>query len=379
MKIVIAPDSFKGSLTAQEAAQAIRTGVLDAIPDAECVIVPMADGGEGTVRSLVDATGGTLVTTSVTGPLGRPVSAHYGLLGDSHTAVIEMSAASGIQYVNAATRDPLTTTTYGTGELILDALDRGVDALIVGLGGSATNDGGAGMAQALGVSLRDADGRELDRGGAALQALDRIDVTRLDPRLHHCTITLASDVTNPLVGPEGSSHVFGPQKGATPAMVERLDAALAHYADVIHDQLDRDVAHTPGAGAAGGLGAGFLAFTRATMSSGVGVVVEATRLREQARGADYCITGEGGIDAQTRFGKTPMGTAQAVKEVAPGCIVVALAGFIGEGIASLREVGIDAVLGILPGVCTLDEALDPARAKENLTRTACNVARLFRS
>lgn len=378
MKVVIAPDSFKGSLSAQQAAKAIRQGVLRAQPNAECIMVPMADGGEGTVRSLVDATGGRMVTAHVTGPLGKGVEASYGLLGDGRTGVIEMAAASGIQFVDARTKNPLITTTYGTGELILDALDHGVNALIIGLGGSATNDGGAGMAQALGVRLLDKKGNPLPFGGAALADLMTVDCSQLDPRLSDVTINLASDVTNPLTGEHGASHVFGPQKGATPEMVERLDASLAHYARIIREQTGRNIEQVPGAGAAGGLGAGFLAFTNATMRSGVDLVVEATGLKAKATGAQYCITGEGGIDFQTRYGKTPVGTARAVKEAAPECTVIALAGNVGSGIEQLYDSGIDAIFGILPGVCTLEEAVTAEQAQANLARTAENVARLFK-
>ncbi|MCH4208757.1 glycerate kinase [Bifidobacterium sp.] len=377
MKIVIAPDSFKGSLTAQQAAEAIRRGVLRAQPGAECVMVPMADGGEGTVRSLVDATGGRIVTARVTGPLGGGVEASYGLLGDGRTGVIEMAAASGIRFVDAHTGNPLITTTYGTGELMLDALDQGVDSLIIGMGGSATNDGGAGMAQALGARLLDKEGNPLPFGGAALADLATVDCSQLDPRLGAVIIKLASDVTNPLTGEHGASHVFGLQKGATPEMIERLDACLAHYAHTILEQTGRDVAQVPGAGAAGGLGAGFLAFTNATMRSGVDLVVDATGLKAKAAGAQYCITGEGGIDLQTRYGKTPVGVAQAVKEAVPDCTVIALAGNVGGGIEQLYDAGIDAIFGILPGACTLEEAVALEQAQANLARTAENVARLF--
>lgn len=375
MKIVIAPDSFKGSLTAQEAVQAIRAGILRALPEAECIGVPMADGGEGTVRSLVDATGGRVVHVSVTDPLGRPTHAEYGILGDGRTAVIEMAAASGIQYVDETTRNPLTATTYGTGELIEDALDHGMDDIIVGLGGSATNDGGAGMAQALGVRLLDADGVPLPFGGAALAELSTVDMSGLDPRLAGVRIRLASDVTNPLTGARGASAVFGPQKGATAGMVERLDGALAHYAAVIREQLRREIESVPGAGAAGGLGAGFLAFTEASMQSGIDLVIEATGLIALAEGADYCFTGEGSIDSQTQYGKTPVGVARAVKQASPNCTVVALAGCVGTGVDQLHDLGIDAIFGIMPGVCTMRDAVD--HAVENLSRTAENVARLL--
>lgn len=377
MKVLIAPDSFKGSLTAREAAEAIAEGVRDALPDAEIVQVPMADGGEGTVQSLIDATGGIPVTKQVTGPLGAPVDATYGMLGDGRTAVIEMAEASGIGYVDDRTRNPRITTTFGTGELVRDALDRGARSIIIGLGGSATNDGGAGMAQALGVHLLDADGNELPGGGAALARLATVDISELDPRLAETELCLASDVTNPLTGERGASAVFGPQKGADPDTVRELDSALRHYARVLREQLDRDIEEVPGAGAAGGLGAGFLAFTEARMQSGISLVIEATHLRELVAGADLCITGEGGIDAQTRYGKTPFGVAQAVKEVEPDCPVVALAGCVGDAAEDLLGQGIDAIFGILPGPCSLAQAITAART--NLRRTARSVAALAAS
>lgn len=377
VKVLIAPDSFKGSLTAKQAADAIETGVLKAVPNAQCVKVPMADGGEGTVQSLVDATNGKIVTVKVTGPLSAPVDAAYGLLGDGKTAVIEMAAASGIQFVDDQTKNPFITTTRGTGELIENALDRGISNIIVGLGGSATNDGGSGMARALGVRFLDGRGDSLPEGGLALEDLATIDVSDLDPRLDGVSITLASDVTNPLTGPTGASAVFGPQKGATPEMVERLDASLKHYAKLIDRQLGRDIADIPGAGAAGGLGAGFLAFTDARMRSGVETVVEVTGLKSKACDVDYCFTGEGGIDFQTQYGKTPMGTAQAVKEVAPDAKVIALAGNVGDGVEVLYGLGIDAIFGVLPGACALSEAIREDNAERNISRTAENVMRLL--
>lgn len=374
MKIVIAPDSFKGSLTARQAADAIERGVRRATPDADIISIPMADGGEGTVRALVDATGGRLISVRVTGPLGEPVAATYGILGDGTTAVIEMAEAAGLHLVGT-TPDPLHATTRGVGELILDALGHGAERIIVGLGGSATNDGGAGMAQALGVRLLDADGRNLPGGGAALADLDRIDCTGLDPRVTRTPIILASDVTNPLTGPDGASAVFGPQKGATPAMVEQLDQALSHYAAVIHRDTGRSVGIIPGAGAAGGLGAGFLAFTDTTMRSGIDLVIEIVGLKERAVCADYCFTGEGRIDGQTQYGKTPMGVARAVREVAPSCRVIALAGSVGEDVEQLNALGFAAVFSIQPGAVSLQEAL--AGASRNLERTAEQVMRLL--
>ena len=283
-------------------------------PDAEYVMVPMADGGEGTVRSLVDATQGHMRSAKVLNPLQFETTAEYGILGNTgdedKTAVIEMAAASGIQFVTESTRNPLVTTTYGTGQLMMHALDDGARTIILGVGGSATNDGGAGMAEALGVRFLDAHGDPIPRGGEFLDRLVTVDVSGVDPRIARTRILIASDVTNPLVGPTGASAVFGPQKGATPQMVTQLDNNLAHYAAVIKDQLGIDVAHTPGAGGAGGLGAGLLAFTQSMMRAGVDIVSSTVRLVERAEGADYCFTGEGGIDFQTKFGKTPMGVGQ---------------------------------------------------------------------
>ncbi|TCD53877.1 glycerate kinase [Alloscardovia theropitheci] len=397
MKIVVAPDSFKGSLTAQQAADAIEIGIRRVLPQANIVTVPMADGGEGTVQSLVDATGGYLVTAEVVNPLGKMCRAQYGFLGNTSlndksvhddttheenslgdcTAVIEMAQASGIQFVNELTMNPLTATTYGTGQLIKDALDRGATKIIVGLGGSATNDGGAGMAQALGVHLKDADGNELDFGGAELARLESIDCSQMDERLKYVEIILASDVTNPLTGSRGASAVFGPQKGASDDMIMQLDAALMHYAKIIREQCGRDVENIPGSGAAGGLGAGFLAFTRASIKPGVSVMIEATHLKEKAVGADLCITGEGGIDSQTQYGKTPLGVAQAVKDAAQQCTVIALAGKVGSGAEILYDMGIDAIFGIIPGVSTMSEAIE--QASENVSRMAENVVRLVHS
>ncbi|KAB7787024.1 glycerate kinase [Bifidobacterium cebidarum] len=384
MKFVIAPDSFKNCMTAREAAEAIRSGLSAVFPDAEYDMVPMADGGEGTVQALVDATGGTLRQATVLDPLQRSVSATYGLLGadgaeragnGATTAVIEMAAASGIGFVNEATENPLAATTYGTGQLIRAALDDGARRIIIGIGGSATNDGGAGMAEALGVRFLDAHGNAIARGGGALGQLSAIDVTGLDPRINATEILIASDVANPLTGPQGASAVFGPQKGATEAMVGQLDANLAHYAAMISSQLGRDVARMPGAGAAGGLGAGLLAFTNASMRPGVEIVAQTVRLAQRAADADYCITGEGGIDAQTQHGKTPIGVARAVRQNNPNIGVIALAGYVGSGIGPLYDLGIDAIFGIVPGAATLERAL--AEGAHNLRRTAENVARLI--
>lgn len=360
MKIVIAPDSYKGSLTAAEVAEAMAAGVRRVWPDAEVALVPMADGGEGTVQALVDATGGRLITATVRGPLGDPVEATFGMMGDGETAVIEMAQASGLPLVPRDRRNPLVTTTYGTGELILRALDEGARRLIIGIGGSATNDGGAGMAQALGARLLDSDGRDLEPGGGALERLARIDVTGLDPRLRAVEVTVACDVDNPLTGPRGASAVFGPQKGATPEMVARLDAALHRWAEVIRRDLGRDVEAVPGAGAAGGLGAGLMAFLDAELRRGVEIVVEATGLERHLPGADLCLTGEGNTDFQTVRGKTPMGVAAAARR--HGVPVICLSGGLGRDYRQIYDVGIDVALPIVPGPVDLDTAIREASA-----------------
>lgn len=376
MKFVIAPDSFKGSLTAKQAAKAMKTGLARVYPDADYTLVPMADGGEGTVQSLVDATHGHFYTEQVTGPLGTQVAAKFGILGDGQTGVIEMSQASGIQFVNEQTRNPLITTTYGTGELILKALDQGISKLILGIGGSATNDGGAGMAQAIGAQLLDQAGNQIEVGGGQLDQLEKIDISKVDPRIKDLEILIASDVTNPLVGPDGASAVFGPQKGATPEMVKVLDDNLRHYAEIIKRDLHVDLADYPGAGAAGGLGAGLLAFTNSTMEKGVEIVVEYSGLKEKAQGADFVFTGEGGIDFQTKFGKTPYGVALATKQVAPNAPVIVIAGSVGDGINELySEKSIDAIFTSVAGVKTLQEALDTAT--HDVAQVAENIGRLI--
>lgn len=371
---VLAPDSFKESMTAKEVCLAMEKGLRKAFPDARYVHVPMADGGEGTVQALVDATGGRLCALEVTGPLGEPVTAQYGLLGDGETAAIEMASASGLQQVPPDRRNPLRATTYGTGELIRACLDRGVRRIIVGIGGSATNDGGAGMAEALGARFLDAAGQPLPRGGGSLWELARIDVSGLDPRLQQTRLVVACDVDNPLCGERGASRVFGPQKGATAAMAEQLDAALAHYAETARRQLGRDVRDVPGAGAAGGLGAGLLLFTQAELRRGVEIVIDYTGLREKVAAADVVLTGEGGIDFQTKFGKTPHGVAQVAK--AAGKRVIAIAGTIGDGADALYAEGIDAIFGIAPGPAALPQLL--ADGPRNVERACESIGRLLR-
>ncbi|MCM3338935.1 glycerate kinase [Paenibacillus sp. MER TA 81-3] len=370
MKVIIAPDSFKESLSALEACHAIEKGWRKVFPDAEVVKVPMADGGEGTVQSLVDATGGRLIHCEVTGPLGTPVKAFYGMLGDGKTAIIEMAAASGLALVPQELRNPLVTTTRGTGELIVSALNEGVSTIILGLGGSATNDGGAGMAQALGVRLLAEDGFDIGQGGGELQCIARIDMSEADPRLKQVTFVAACDVDNPLTGERGASAVFGPQKGAGADMVRQLDDNLVHYAAMIKEYLGSDVEQIPGAGAAGGLGAGVLAFLGAELKRGVDIVIEATGLASQVRDADLVITGEGRIDSQTIYGKTPMGVAKTAKLY--GVPVIGLAGTLSDGHEVVHEHGIDMVFTIVPGVCSLDDAM--RQAAGNMEQTARNIA-----
>ena len=370
--IILAPDSFKESLTAQQVCVAMQAGLEQVFPDARYVHVPMADGGEGTVQSLVDATGGTVRRAWVTGPLGGEVEAAFGILGDGETAVVEMAAASGLELVPSADRDVRRATTYGTGELISVCLDLGARRLVLGIGGSATNDGGAGMAQALGAQLLDGSGRTLPLGGAALANLARIDVSGLDPRLRDCAIEVASDVTNPLTGPTGASAVYGPQKGATPADVTELDDALEHYADIVRRDLGRSVGQVPGAGAAGGLGAGLLAFTRARIDSGIDIVIRLTGLVDHIAQADLVLTGEGRMDGQTRYGKTPFGVASVAR--AAGTPVIGIAGSVGEGIEELAEY-FDAIIPVIGRVAPLPEVL--AEAASNVERTCANVGRLI--
>ncbi|MBS1165646.1 MAG: glycerate kinase [Proteobacteria bacterium] len=374
MKIVIAPDSFKESLSAFEVANNIRAGFSEIFPDADYVVMPVADGGEGTVEAMVAATCGKIVNLSVTGPLGSPVNAFFGITGDMQTAVIEMAAAGGLTLVPPDVRDPVSTTTFGVGEIILAALDKGARHLIVGIGGSATNDGGAGMLQALGVRLLDAEGKALGHGGGELGRLASIDVSDLDPRLAECRIEVACDVDNPLVGPRGASAVFGPQKGATPDKVALLDANLAHYASLIKAVLGVDVAYFPGAGAAGGLGAGFKAFLGAVLKPGAEIVTTAVGLDAAVIDADLVITGEGRIDGQTIHGKTPVGVANVAKRY--GKPVIGIAGCLGKDADAVYSHGIDAVFSVLSRSCSLAEAF--AEAGENLRGTAHNVAATLR-
>ncbi len=374
MKIVIAPDSWKESLTALEVANAIEDGFRQIFPDAEMIKIPMADGGEGTVEAMVAATQGRIVNLSVTGPLGEPVDAFYGLSGNEQQAFIEMAAASGLESVPAARRDPRITTSWGTGELIRHALDAGVRHIIIGLGGSATNDGGAGMVQALGAGLLDAHGEQIAFGGEALRQLERIDLTHLDPRLAECRIEVACDVTNPLTGNDGATAVFGPQKGATPEMVQQLDRALAHYGNVIERDLDKSVMTLQGGGAAGGMGVALYAFCGADLRQGIEIVTQALGLDDAVRGADLVITGEGRIDSQTIHGKVPIGVARVAKRYQ--LPVIGIAGSLTADVEVVYDHGLDAIFSVIPRICTLDDAL--VNAAENLRMTARNIAAVIK-
>lgn len=372
-KVVIAPDSFKESLSALEVAEAIERGFRQVYPQAQYVKLPMADGGEGTVDSMVAATGGEIVWVEVTGPLGQPVQAFYGLLGDGETAVIEMAAASGLHLAPKALRDPRITTSYGTGELILAALERGVKAIILGIGGSATNDGGAGMMQALGARLLDDKQNPLLPGGAALAQLAQIDLSEVDPRLQQVSVTAACDVDNPLCGPHGASAVFGPQKGATPEMVTQLDSALSHFGSLLQQATGREVINTPGAGAAGGMGAALLGMLNARLRPGIEIVIETLRLEEALCDADLVITGEGRLDSQSIHGKTPIGVARVAKR--HGLPVIGIAGSLSKDYQVVHQHGIDAAFSVLDRIVTLDEAL--TEAADNLEVTARNVAAVW--
>ena len=373
MKIVVAPDSFKGSVTALQAANAIEQGLRQVFPDADIDKIPMADGGEGTVQSLVDATGGNIQTQRVLGPLGNKVDAQFGILADEETAVIEMASASGLTLVPTDKRNPLLTTTYGTGQLIRAALEKGCRRLIIGIGGSATNDGGAGMAEALGVQFLQADGNPIARGGGGLGELDSIDNTNVHPAIVETTTIVACDVNNPLTGQEGASHVYGPQKGATPEMVKTLDTHLEHYDNVLTRTLGQSYNDIPGAGAAGGLGAGLMAFLNAKLQLGVDIMIDAVKLKDRIKGASLVFTGEGQLDFQTAFGKTPVGVAKVAKE--HNIPVIAIAGGIGDGAEAVYNVGIDAMLGIVQAPMSLEDAVEDAL--QLITDTAEQAARLI--
>lgn len=372
--IVLAPDSFKESMTAKEVCEAMEKGIKTVWKDAEVFQVPMADGGEGTVDALVDATHGERIPVQVTGPiLGTTVSTYFGMLGDGRTAVIEMAKANGIDLLPKSQRNPLKTSTYGTGEMIKAALDHGAEKIIIGIGGSVTNDGGSGMANALGVDFLDVTGEKLEPCGGSLDKLHKIDTSNIDPRLSTVGVLIASDVTNPLTGEHGASKVFGPQKGATSEMVDILDNNLKNYAAVIHEELGIDIDQVAGAGAAGGLGAGLLAFTNSQLRSGIEIVIDVTGLEEYIKKADYVFTGEGGMDFQTKFGKAPYGVSKLAQKY--GKPTFACAGYIGENVDVLYDEGMTAIFGILSRNGSLEEILSDGKA--NIERTAENIIRVL--
>ncbi|MGG7872048.1 glycerate 2-kinase [Klebsiella aerogenes] len=370
MKIVIAPDSYKESLSASEVAQAIEKGFREIFPDAQYVSVPLADGGEGTVEAMIAATQGTAHTALVTGPLGEKVNARWGMSGDGTTAFIEMAAASGLALVPPEKRNPLITTSRGTGELILQALEHGATSIIIGIGGSATNDGGAGMMQALGAKLCDANGSDIGNGGGSLNCLNSIDVSSMDPRLKHCAIRVACDVTNPLIGEQGASRIFGPQKGATEALIDELDNNLAHYASVIKKSLRVEVKDVPGAGAAGGMGAALMAFLGAELRSGIEIVTTALNLEEHIHDCTLVVTGEGRLDSQSINGKVPIGVAKVAKKYHKP--VIGIAGSLTRDVGVVHQYGIDAVFSVLTSIGSLEEAF--RGAFDNIYRASRNIA-----
>ncbi|WP_024695996.1 glycerate kinase [Pseudomonas syringae] len=373
MKIVIAPDSFKDSLSAQAVADAIASGLAEVWPDAELIKCPMADGGEGTIEALLDACNGQWMSAQVSGPLGTMIQAGWGWLAQSRTAIIEMAMASGLQLLTLAQRDACLTSTKGTGQLISAALDAGAQRIILAIGGSATNDGGSGMLSALGVRFLDRDDQPLPRGGLALAGLARVDLSGLDPRLADVRVEIAADVDNPLCGPNGASHIFGPQKGASPQQVLALDAALANFADHSALALGHDLRDSPGSGAAGGMGFAAKAYLNASFRAGVEVVAELTGLEQALVDADLVITGEGRFDAQTLRGKTPLGVARVAQR--QGVPVIVLAGTLGEGYEQLYPHGISAAFALTSGPMNLEDAC--REAPRLLHERARDVARVW--
>ncbi len=404
MKIVVAIDSFKGSLTSLEAGDAARQGILRVCPDARIDVRPLADGGEGTVDALTLGMGGHTEKVTVTGPLGRPVKCAYGILGDGRTAVLEMSGAAGITLVPVSERNPMNTTTYGVGEVIRDAIAKGCRRFIVGIGGSATNDGGIGMLQALGYGMLNEKGEQVSFGAKGVGELRTIADDSVLPELRECSFRIACDVTNPLCGEHGASAVYGPQKGATPAMILQMDQWLGAYADLVAGTKQTDLRQLPhplspdnmgcahssassakypradkdqaGTGAAGGLGFAFLAFTDAVLESGVKIVLEETHLEDYIKNADLIVTGEGRLDGQTVMGKAPVGVAQIAKKY--GKPVIAFSGSAAAGASACNGAGIDAFFPVLRDIVTLEDAMDHENAARNLASTAEQVFRLIK-
>ena len=375
MKAVIAIDSLKGSLSSLEAGDAIRAGILLADKDAQVIIRPLADGGEGTVEALTLGMGGTLTHVRVTGPLGEMVDAQYGILKDGRTAVLEMSQAAGITLVPDKDRNPMHTTTYGVGEMIRDAIKRGCRRFIVGIGGSATNDGGIGMLQALGYDLLDKEGKPVPFGAKGLRVLETIGDEHVIPELSECQFRIACDVTNTLCGEQGCSAVFGPQKGADATMIMQMDKWLAYYAALTREKYPKANPNEAGTGAAGGLGFAFLSYTNAVLESGVKIVLEETHLEDYVKDADLVITGEGRLDGQTVMGKAPIGVAKIAKKY--GKAVIAFAGCVTEDAKACNRSGIDAYFPILRRASTLAEAMDPENARQNMIDTVEQVIRLY--
>ena len=375
MKILIAPQAFKGSISAVDVAAAMREGVLRVLPDADISAVAVADGGDGTLETLVEGSSGEIHHIEVTGPLGELRTAEWGAMGDGSTAVIEMARTSGLALVPDEKRDPLITTTFGLGEAIIHAIDAGFRRFIIGIGGSATNDAGAGMAQALGVRLLDSAGRDLEFGGAALSRLNRIDMSGLNDAVRSCEFLVACDVNNPLTGPTGASAIYGPQKGATSEMIERLDAALLHFAEVVKRDIGVEINDIPGSGAAGGLGGGMIAFTNGELRAGVDIVLDTVRLNDYLAGCNLVITGEGSMDHSTIYNKAPVGVAERAKRL--GIPVVGISGSLGAGFQDVHEHGIDALAAITAGPMTLDEASE--RAAELIANTTEQVLRFMKA
>lgn len=375
MKVVIAIDSLKGSLSSMEAGTAIKDGILAAKPDAEVIVKPLADGGEGTTDALIEGMNGERIDLTVTGPMHTPVDAYYGYLKDTNTAVMEMASAAGITLVPDSEKNPLLATSYGVGEMINDAIQRGCRNFIIGIGGSVTNDGGIGMLKALGVRFLDENGEDAGEGGQALAKVARIDVSGMNPLLKECHIQVACDVNNPLCGENGSTYVYGPQKGVTEDMKKTLDEAMVHFARVTSETLENDYMNTPGAGAAGGLGYAFLAYTGAALTPGIELILDAVGLEEELSGADVVVTGEGRLDFQTAMGKAPVGVARLAKKY--NAKVIAFAGSVTKEATACNKEGIDAFFPILRGVCTLAEAMDPVAARNNMTATVEQVFRLL--
>lgn len=375
MKVVIAIDSLKGSLSSMEAGMAIKDGILAAKPDAEVIVKPLADGGEGTTDALIEGMNGERIDLTVTGPMHTPVDAYYGYLKDTNTAVMEMASAAGITLVPDSEKNPLLATSYGVGEMINDAIQRGCRNFIIGIGGSVTNDGGIGMLKALGVRFLDENDEDAGEGGQALAKVARIDVSGMNPLLKECHIQVACDVNNPLCGENGSTYVYGPQKGVTEDMKKTLDEAMAHFARVTSETLENDYMNTPGAGAAGGLGYAFLAYTGAALTPGIELILDAVGLEEELSGADVVVTGEGRLDFQTSMGKAPVGVARLAKKY--NAKVIAFAGSVTKEATACNKEGIDAFFPILRGVCTLAEAMDPVAARNNMTAAVEQVFRLL--